>query len=99
MSDLAGRLNKAAGGGDRLSSYDGQHITVVSIKKSPSSFQEGGTSVKATILDQNQTEVELYVTPTAARQLIEIEPDLPLDVKVVSFPGQFGKTGYKLELA
>lgn len=99
MSDLAARLNKAAGGGARLSAYDGQHITVVSITKSPSTFQEGATSVKATILDQNQTEVELYVTPTAARQLIEIESDLPLDVKVVSFPGRMGKTGYRLELA
>jgi hypothetical protein len=92
---LEERLAKAAGGGDKLSNYDGQVVTVAAITKEPSSFKKGETAVKATLITEDGNESELYVTPTAARQLLEIEEDLPLDLRVQSFPGQFGKTGYK----
>lgn len=99
--DIAEELNKAAGGGARLSDFDGQTITVVSIVKEASPFEKGGTSVKATALTSEGEEVVFYTTPTAGRQLIKAEEleILPLELKVVSFPGQFGKTGYKFELA
>ena len=97
MSDVAARLDKAAGGGGGISSFDGQTVNVVSIEKTPSTFKPGETAVKATILDANGNEAQVYVTPTGARQLLEVEDVLPLELKVVSFPGQFGKTGYKFE--
>jgi hypothetical protein len=94
---LADRLAKAAGGGQKMSSFEGEVLTVVSIEKEPSQFEKGGTAVKATVVTSEGDEVQFYTTPTGARQLIEIEEDLPQELLVVSFLGQFGKTGYKFD--
>ena len=94
MGSLAERLKDAAGGGARMSNFDGQVLNVLSIEKEPSKFQKGATAVQATVLTPEGEEVTFYVTPTAANQLIEVEADLPLELRVESFPGQFGNTGY-----
>ena len=96
---LEERLNKAAGGGATIAAFDGQTITVTSITKEKGKFPGQDVSVKAKLLDSELTEHEVYVTPTGARQLIEIEDTLPLDLVVVSFPSSYGKAGYKFELA
>jgi len=92
--DLNERLAKAAGSGARMSDYVDQVVTVLSIEKEPSPFTKGETSVKATVL-AGDDEVTFYTTPTATRQLLEIEDEIPCDLRIESFPGQFGKTGYK----
>ncbi len=97
MGSLSERLKSAAGGGLRMADFDGQTVTVVSIEKEPSPFDKTKTSVRATIIDAEGNEVSFYVTPTSASQLIEVEDELPLELRVVSFPGQFGKTGYLFE--
>lgn len=95
MGDLAQRLAEAAGGGARIKDFDGQVINVLSIETGPSPFEKGGTQVKVTALDPEGNEVAFFATPTAGRQLIALEEDLPLELQVESFPGQFGKTGFK----
>lgn len=98
MGNLADKLARAAGGGPRMSDFDGQVVQVLGIETEASPFQKGEQSVKATILHpETGEEVWFYTTPTAGRQLQAIEEDLPAELKVVSFPGQFGKTGYKFE--
>jgi len=94
---LSERLKKAAGGGARMSDYDGRVITVVSIEVGPSQFEKGGKQVTVTAIDDEANEVTFYATPTGGRQLIAVEEELPLELTVVSFPGQFGKTGYRFE--
>lgn len=97
--DLAARLNKAAGSGASITGYEGQVVTFASITKTAGKFPGQDVSVKATILDAEGNEEVVYVTPTIGRQLIEVEDVLPIDAKVVSYPSNFGKPGYKLELA
>ena len=96
---LEDRLNKAAGGGAGLSAFDGQTVTVTKIVKEKSRYPEQEFFVKATIVDSELNETVIAVTPTAGRQLVEIEDVLPVDLVVVSFPSSYGKTGYKFELA
>ena len=67
------------------------------MRTEPSPFRKGGTSVRAIVLDADGNEVSFYATPTAARQLLAIQDDLPTELRVVSFPGQFGKPGYRFE--
>lgn len=98
--DLATRLANAAGGAASITAYVDQEVTVVSIAKSAGKFPGQDVSVKATLLvGDGAEEVEVYVTPTIARQLIEVEDTLPINVTVLSFPSSFGKPGYKVELA
>lgn len=92
---LAQRLAKSAGSGDRMSNYDGKIITVIAIETEPSAFQKGTLAVKVIGTDEDGDQVSFYATPTAGRQLQEIEDLLPTDLRVTSFAGQFGKTGYK----
>lgn len=99
MGDLAKKLSEAAGGGLRMSDFDGQTLEVLSIEKSPSPFEKGAISVTVTALTSEGEEVSFYATPTSGNQLIAIEEDLPASLRVVSFPGQFGKTGYLFEEA
>jgi hypothetical protein len=102
MSDLAERLNKAAGGGDaqegeedrRIAEFTGQTVTVVSFEEKPTKF---GPKVIATILDAEGNEVVILTTPTSGRQVKEVADQLPLELKVVSFDSNFGP-GYKFEL-
>ena len=99
MASISERLKKAAGGGPRIADFEDQVVTVVSIEKEPSKFEPGNWSVKATIVDENGDESWFFCTPTSGNQLMEIEADLPLELKIVAFPGQFGKTGYMFEEA
>jgi hypothetical protein len=93
---LEERLNRSAGGGSRPSEYEGQVLNWVSIETEPSPFRKGEVSVKALAVTPEGNEVEMYVTPTMGRQLQELEEDLPLELGVLGFPGQFGNKGYKL---
>jgi hypothetical protein len=92
---LADKLNEAAGGGRSMSSFDGEVITVVGIEVAASQFDKNGKQVTVSAVTSDGDEVTFYATPTGGRQLIAIEEDLPQDLLVESFPGQFGKTGYK----
>lgn len=96
---LEERLSKAAGSGATIATFDGQTVTITGITKEKGKFPGQEVSVKAKLLDADLNEHEVYVTPTGARQLIEVEDTFPLDLTVVSFPSSYGKTGYKFELA
>lgn len=103
MGDLSKKLADAAGAAARIGDFDGQTINVLSIEANDSPFPDakakGQMQVVVTALDGDGNEVTFFATPTAGRQLIAIEEDLPVELRVVSFPGQFGKTGYKFEEA
>lgn len=99
MGSLADKLKDAAGGGARMSDFDGQTLQVLSIAVAQSQFDKDGKQVTVTALTAEGDEVTFYATPTSGRQLIAIEEDLPQELRVVSFPGQFNKTGYLFEEA
>jgi hypothetical protein len=101
VSDLAERLAKATGGkgGGGLSVYEGQTLTVASIEAVASQYQKGTNVARVAALTEAGEEVSFIATPTASRQLFEIEDTLPQELKVVSFSGQGGNKGYKFELA
>lgn len=103
MGDLAKKLSEAAGSAARIGDFDGQVLNVLSIDANDSPFPDakakGQKQVVVTALDADGNEVTFFATPTAGRQLIAIEDDLPQELLIVSFPGQFGKTGYKFEEA
>lgn len=99
MGNLAQKLSEAAGGGARMSDFDGQTLQVLSIEVAQSPFDKDGKQVTVSALTAEGEEVSFYATPTSSRQLIAIEEDLPASLTVVSFPGQFNKTGYLFEEA
>jgi hypothetical protein len=102
MSDVAAALSAAGGGGTtkdfpparKVREFDGQVVTVVSIKQFPDS-KFGGTSVLATILDAEENAYDVWQTGVSGRQLLAIENTLPQDLKVESFDTDFGNRGYK----
>jgi hypothetical protein len=101
MSDVAEALASAGGGGTKkdfpparkVREFDGQVVTVVSIKQFPGG--KFGTSVLATILDAEENAYDVWQTGVSGRQLIAIEGTLPQDLKVESFDTDFGNRGYK----
>jgi hypothetical protein len=107
MSDVAARLAQASGGGvkkdfppaKRIKEFDGQTVTVFGIKTFPSKFknQDGTakTSVLATYILEDGSEVDVWQTPNSGNQLQQVADLLPLELKVESFENEGGNDGFK----
>jgi hypothetical protein len=102
MSDVAARLARAGRGGvkkdlppaKRIREFDGQTVTVFSVK-TVSTGGKYGDSIIATYILEDGSEVDVWQTGNSGKQLKEVADLLPLELKVESFDTEFGNRGYK----
>lgn len=95
--DIQAALDEAAGGGEKLSEYVDQRIVVTGFV-----LKDGQYGEYAVITAVNSEGEEITISSGGTvvlpqlKKLKELEA-FPCEITVTSFPGQFGKPGYRLE--